>query len=77
MAAVPAQSAEPLAGTPSRSKTASSVIKEMIAMDPRQAYEQKAQAELELLGAGLDELQASAPKGKIGAAISQQNTWPN
>ena len=41
-------------------------------MDPRQAYEQKAQAELELLGAGLDCLQARAPKGKADAAINQQ-----
>ncbi|KMY67715.1 hypothetical protein AAU61_07435 [Desulfocarbo indianensis] len=41
-------------------------------MDPRQAYEQKARAELDLLGAGLDGLQARAPKAKAGAGINQQ-----
>jgi RNA-splicing ligase RtcB len=41
-------------------------------MDPRQAYEKMAAAELELLGAGLDGLQARVQKTKAGAEIGQQ-----
>lgn len=41
-------------------------------MDPRQAYEKMAAAELDLLGAGLDGLQARAQNAKAGAEIGHQ-----
>jgi RNA-splicing ligase RtcB len=41
-------------------------------MDPRQAYEKKGSAELDLLGAGLERLQARAQNAKAGAEIGHQ-----
>jgi RNA-splicing ligase RtcB len=41
-------------------------------MDLRQAYEKKAQAELDLLGAGLERLQAKALNAKAGAKTGHQ-----
>jgi hypothetical protein len=47
-------------------------MKDVTSMDPRQAYEKMAATELDLLGAGLERLQARTQNAKAGAGIGHQ-----